>query len=248
MDTLEGVEKLYFELASESRLGILRELAEKNWKMNDLARKLDLTTTETFRQLQRLVEARLAEKQPDGSYTITQYGKLVLHLSNSLEFVHKHRDYFTKHDLSKLPNQFLSRLGELSTATLQTDSIVNINAAARITAEADEFMWGGGAEQPLDIGPAVRANLPKGVKYRWLFPERFIPKHSEVPHEISRFVEWRSLEDIPVNIVMTEKEAGITFCLIDGKADYAGFVGKDIAFRNWVRDLFLHYWDKSKRA
>jgi predicted transcriptional regulator len=47
MENQESIEKLFFELASESRLGILRKLNEKNWKMNDVARKLDLTTTET---------------------------------------------------------------------------------------------------------------------------------------------------------------------------------------------------------
>jgi hypothetical protein len=29
--------------------------------------------------------------------------------------------------------------------------------------------------------------------------------------------------------------------------DYAGFVGKDPAFLNGVKDLFLFYWDKGKR-
>ena len=62
MENREGIEKLYFELASESRLDLLRELNEKNWKMNDVARKLDLTTTETYRQLQRLTEAKLVER------------------------------------------------------------------------------------------------------------------------------------------------------------------------------------------
>ena len=53
------IEGLFYELASESRFSILQELKEKSWKMNELARKLDLTTTETFRQLQRLNEAAL---------------------------------------------------------------------------------------------------------------------------------------------------------------------------------------------
>jgi len=52
-----GLEKLFFELASESRLGILTELQKHDAKMPEIARKLDLTNTETFRQLQRLNEA-----------------------------------------------------------------------------------------------------------------------------------------------------------------------------------------------
>jgi len=72
MENPEGIEKLFFELASESRLDILRKVNEKNWKMNDVARKLGLTTTETYRQLQRLTEALLVQRQPDGTYAISE--------------------------------------------------------------------------------------------------------------------------------------------------------------------------------
>jgi predicted transcriptional regulator len=55
----EGIEKLFFDLASESRIGIMRELKEQNLKNSELGGKLDLTATEAFRQLQHLTEARL---------------------------------------------------------------------------------------------------------------------------------------------------------------------------------------------
>jgi predicted transcriptional regulator len=29
--------------------------------------------------------------------------------------------------------------------------------------------------------------------------------------------------------------------------DFAGFFGTDPKFLNWVKDLFLHYWNKGKR-
>jgi len=29
--------------------------------------------------------------------------------------------------------------------------------------------------------------------------------------------------------------------------DYAGFFGKDPTFLNWVKELFLYYWDKGIR-
>lgn len=215
--------------------------------MREIARKLDLTTTETFRQLHRLNEALLVKKEPDGNYTVTEYGWFVLQFSSSFEFIYKHRQFFSTHALRRLPDQFLYRIGDLCQAELRTDMMANINTAERITREAEQFMWGGGAEQPLDIGPAVQANLPKGVKYRWLFKEKYMPKEPLLP-EISRFVEWRSFEALPVNIVLTEKEAGISFSLISGQVDYVAFVSKDPRFLNWVKELFLFYWEKGKRV
>ena len=117
MGTVE-IERLFYELASESRLSILEELKEKNWKMSELARKLDLTTTETFRQLQRLGEASLAKKQPEGTYAITEYGKLVLEFALPLEFLLKNKQFFMTHDVRCLPHKFIMRLDVLSKATV----------------------------------------------------------------------------------------------------------------------------------
>src|SRR4030067_3621164 len=113
MENEEGIVRLFFELASENRLGILCKLNAKNWKMKEIARKLDLTTTETFRQMQRLSEALLVQKHPEGTYAITQVGRLVLQLSLSLEFVSKHKEYFLTHDIWGLPYQFGNRIGQL---------------------------------------------------------------------------------------------------------------------------------------
>jgi len=114
----EGIDKLFFELASESRLGVLHELQLKNLKMQELARKLDLTDTETCRQLQRLGEAHLIQKQVDGTYVLTPYAKLVLDTSASLDFIYKYREYFLNHNVCLLPFQFRVRLAELSGGVL----------------------------------------------------------------------------------------------------------------------------------
>ena len=129
MEKTEGIEKLFFDLASESRLDIIRELQEQNLKNNELGGKLDLTATEAFRQLQHLTEARLVQRLFDGTYAITNYGKLALQLLQSLEFTFEHKEYFLNHDVWRLPYQFVNRIGELSRSTLCMDTIENINRA-----------------------------------------------------------------------------------------------------------------------
>jgi predicted transcriptional regulator len=81
----------FFELASESRLSILLELQKENLKMQEIARRLDVTVTEAFRQLERLSATLLVQRQPDGTFALAEYGKLVLQLASSLEFVVKYR-------------------------------------------------------------------------------------------------------------------------------------------------------------
>ena len=234
----EGIEKLFFELASESRLSILRELNEKNWKMNDVARKLDLTTTETFRQLQRLNESMLAQKQPDGSYAITQYGKLVLHVSSSMEFLLKHKEYFVNHDVWVLPPQFLNRLGELSQAELKMGMVESTMKSSQLIGAAEKFMWAVSPEPVPQAFDDISKQIPKGAEYRILSPQ---------PHVKLSNLENRMLSEPPVVMVVTEKEAVINFRFTEGRVDYAGFFGKDPEFLNYAKDLFLYFWNKGKR-
>ena len=241
----ERIEGLLYELSSESRLNILRELLEKNRTMTGLAGKLHLTTTEASRQLQRLSDALLAQKQPDGMYSITNYGRLVLHLCSHLDFVSRHNEYFLTHDVWGLPAPFLSRLGELSGSNLRMDILENINAVERMAREAQEYIWKGGVEQPLNIDSILLELVPKGVKGRFLVLERFLPREP-LPPEVARGIEYRIIDRFPVSFLMTEQEAGVSFPHVGGRADYAGFIGKDPVFLHWVRDLFLYYWEQGR--
>jgi predicted transcriptional regulator len=118
MSEEKRLDLLFFELASEDRLSILRELCSSKLKMQDIARKLDLTATETSRQLQRLSLAKLIERKPDGLHSTSSLGRLLLTLSVSLEFAHKQGDYFLTHDVNRIPSSFVNRIGELSQAKL----------------------------------------------------------------------------------------------------------------------------------
>jgi predicted transcriptional regulator len=248
MGEADGLDKLFFELASESRLGILRELSTKNLKMQEAARARDLTATDAFRQLQRLSEAMLIRKQPDGAYAITPYGRLVLQSSSSLEFLEKHKEYFLTHDLLSLPAPFVNRIGELAGATLSMDAMANINKSEQIVRDAGQYFWGGGGEQPMkSVGLLAYEQASRGVKFRFLFLEKYLHDDPGKAKTLQN-IEWRGLSDIPVNIVISEKEAGVSFNLIGGRSDYVGFLGADPAFVNWVKDLFVYYWENGTRV
>ena len=248
MENDGGLGKLFFELASESRLSILRELRKENLKMREIARRLDVTATESFRQLQRLSEALLIQKQPEGTFAITQYGKLVLQLSSSIDFVFKHKNYFSTHDVWRLPYQFVDRIGELSQTSLITDTIESINKGERLFMEAEHYTCAmAEGRVPELMGPIMDEKIRNGLQVRLLFLESFLPPDAIPPAKLPN-LENRTLSDIPAIIALTEKGAAICFHLVGGRTDYAGFYGSDSTFLNWVKDLFLYYWDKGKRA
>jgi predicted transcriptional regulator len=248
MENGDGVEKLFFELASESRLSILRVLQAENLKMQEIARRLNVTATEAFRQLERLSAASLVQRQPEGTFATTPYGRLMLEFSSSMEFLFKNRDYFSTHDIWQLPREFVNRLGALSQTKLVTDTVESLNLAQRMFIEAEKFGWGlAEGHVPELMGPIMAERASKGLKMRFLIPENILAA-TPSPPEMPRNIEARGLPEIPVVIALNEKEAAVCFRLIGGRMDYAGFHGKDPMFLNWTRDLFVYYWEKGKRV
>jgi predicted transcriptional regulator len=239
------LEKLFFELASESRLSILHELEKENLKMQEIARRLNVTATEAFRQLERLSAALLVKKQSDGTFALAEYGKMVLQLSSSLDFVSKYRLYFSMHDVMRLPFQLVNRLGELSQASLGMDTIENLNRAERAFMEAEEFGWGiAEGTIPVQMNQIMAEKVQKSLKLKFILPENRLPAATVMVKN----VEVKGVSEIPAIVVLTEKEGAVCFRQLGGRVDYAGFFGKDPTFLNWVKDLFLYYWEKGKRA
>ena len=229
------VEALFYELASESRFSILQALKSNVWKMNELAKELDLTTTETFRQLQRLTEAALTKKQPEGTYAITEYGRLILQMTLPLAFLHKNKEYFLTHDVSLLPSQFIMRLDELSKAELLSGMVESTTKISTMIGEAKEFMWGISPEPLMQQLDVISSEVPQGCEYRVLSPQ--------LPKKLAN-LENRTFLNPPIVMAMTEKQAAVCFRLVGGKVDYACFFGDDVLFRDWAKDLFLYFWDK----
>ncbi len=237
----DGIEKIFFELASENRLGILIELQTSMLKTQDIARKLDVTPTEAVRQLQRLSDAKLVQRHPNGTFSTSPFGKLVLQFSSSIDFISRHREYFSTHDILQIPTQFVNRIGELCQANLIMDTIESLNTGQRIMMEAKQYAWGIAEGQiPELMGPIMDKKVQEGFQIRMLVPESVL-----TPTELSPNVELKGLPEIPLGIALTESAAVVTFRFIEGRFDYAGFYGTDSVFLKWAKDLFLHYWDAS---
>lgn len=245
MENQPDIQKLFFELASESRISILRKLNDKRWKMNDLARKLDLTTTETFRQLQRLSEALFVSKDSDGYYNLTPFGKLVLFLSPSFEFVLKHSKYFLEHDVWSLPSEFILRIGELNNGILKSNISEVVEETANIIKNAEEHVWTMTNQVLAPHGNAVKEKLSSGIMFRSLHPKDMLAVEMDYS-EFGDCVQRRYLQETPVIMVITEKRAIICFPFIGGNPDIAAFISEDPTFKKWTTDLYQHYWEQAK--
>ena len=258
--SVNGLCDIFFELSNEDRIEILSRLREDPMKVTTLSRELGITTQECSRHISRLSEAKLIEKDPEGYFVPTHYGRASLKLMPSWGFVSEHSDYFNAHSLERLPSQFVCRIGELSRSEPTENVMFTFHIVESLIKNAEEYIWLMHDQYILGTLPLLRERLESGVKFRTFEPKTREPERSLDPMRPDYVTEedeyffmevWESgqvstrfSEDIEAFIYVSEKEAIVAFPQGDGGFDYIGFYSKDPSVRGYCRDLFDFYWER----
>jgi predicted transcriptional regulator len=254
---LEYLAKLLFILASIDRLTLLSEIHSRKCRLSHLTAKLSATSQETSKHLMRLRDAKLVEKDSDGFFGLTAFGKIILNLLPSIRFLAEQKEYFLSHDISSLPLEFIERLGELQEGKYE-DKVGRVLVHLQQVAQgAEEYIWlmadhrlgdqeyiakSGKLESSSTI--TWRVILPAGSSIDWAELRKTVGIHKGR-------IEYHLIEDpdeIKVGIALNEKIAGVTFPDAMGRLDFnGGFRSSNPLFRKWCQDLFVVYWNKKGR-
>ena len=244
---MEKLCNILFELSHEDRIRIFLQLQKNVMKLTHLSEKLDLKVQETSRHLSRLSDAKLISKDVEGFYHLTPYGEHVIKLLPGLNFLCKHKKYFTTHKSHHLPSPFVSRIGELENCTFTDDVMVAFHKVNILIEEAKKFVWILSSQILMSTLSFLEAAVKRGVKFMLILPEDLVPPPGFKPiPNIPNRIERRTLERVDVVIVMSEKNARIAFPTADDKMDHIGFGSTDEMSHKWCKDLFEYYWEKAK--
>jgi len=240
---MEKLCDLLFELSNSERMMIITLLKDERLKLSNVSKKQNITVTETSRHLQRLSDLELIERDGEGLYHITQYGKLILSLLPPLDFVTQNKGYFQEHDATVLPYHFIDRLGELSVGSFQGDFITTFAYVEGMMKSAEEYVYAMEEQFHVNAPPIVAEKIKLGVVFRTILPETIVPPPGFRP---AAGVERRLLPSVKINLFMTDKEAIFGLPTLEGRIDYSIFLSEDLKFRKWCLDLFNYYWDQGK--
>lgn len=247
----------FLELASEQRLEILARLYENNSKVSTIAKELEATVPEVYRNFERLVKANLISKEPAGDYTITTYGKIVYNQIPTLQFLVTNKKYFHDHGFGDLPSKFLQRIGALTEGRYLKGFVKVMEQWKGIYSNAQKYISNILVEVPYTsdmVEPLVK-RLGSGVILRSILSDTAI-----VPQErkqvldklgFKKLIEQGKIErkmkkDVSIVLIMNEKEACIMFPKKSGEADLSeGFYSTDSDFNEWCSDYFSYCWEHS---
>ena len=245
----------FLELASEQRLAILENLREKEYKLSALAKLLDATPPEVFRNLQRLEKSSLIEKKKNANYQLATYGKALFAVLPSLEFISTHEEYFQEHSFGDMPHKFVQRIGALKNSELLSGFTSVTETWREIFANAEEYVYGLLVEEPIGLIEPIIKKAKKGVEIQTIFSDSaVIPKNREkLLKELGveklvkdKIIQRKIKNDIKVAVVLNEKEGGVMFSTIKGDPDISKmFYGNSELFHEWCLDYFRYCWHKS---
>lgn len=250
MPTSDYFFDMLFELSNQDRYNILQMLNKENYNVTTIANHLSITTQETSRHINRLVEAGLTQKTISGEYGLTPYGMLMLKSVSDLLFFTSNKDYFTEHLASDLPTRFFSRLNELNESRLISDVMVVFANIERIIEEANEFVWRLTDRYNMMSLPELERATAKHVQFRLLQTKYFqYPLNWPGPGVVLRdarlegVFEVRSSSMANLFLAMNENEVAVlAFPLRNNVFDYRGFSSKDLKFLEWCKEVFEYHW------
>jgi predicted transcriptional regulator len=248
-----NTEKTFFELASEQRLSIIFRINEKTAKISQLAKDLGITMQEAHRNVNRLQDAGLIEKSPEGVFSLTTFGNTIIKQIPTFNYLSKHKEYFSEHVLGELPIKFIMRLGALDKCEYIKGVVAILERWKDIYRNADEYIYEIVPQVPIDlIEPAIDRVKSKGVKYSYVLPKNvIIPKgrkdllkklgHNELM--IKDAIERRMVDRVQVSVVLNEKYASVMFPTQKGETDMnMMFYSADSIFHEWCLDYFRYRW------
>ena len=260
---------MLFEVSNDIRHRILMLLRDGPDTVTHISQELDISMTEASRHFNRLSQAGLIQKNPEGDHSITLMGKTVLSQVEPLAFVVEHSDYFQGHDATRLPEQFLNRIHEIRGAEPNYMKRANImrlvEKIAGIPVEAKEYshcildessmelVLYSEPEEDNENTESIINSISSGIDSRALFPSSL--DKSRIPpdslkafndlHQLGNF-EFRVIDSVDIFIYMNEKYSIISFPDKNNKFDYLGFESTDQKTLSWCKDVYNYYWQRSK--
>ncbi len=248
-----NTEKTFFELASQQRLSIIFKLNEKKAKISQIAKDLEITMQEAHRNVNRLQDAGLIEKDPGGVFSLTTFGNTIIKQIPTFNYLSKHKEYFSEHILGELPIKFIMRLGALDKCEYVKGVVAILERWKDIYRQADQYIYEIVPQVPMDlIEPALNRVKDKGIKYSYVLPRNvIIPKgrkdllkklgHNELLNKGA--IERRMVDRVQVSVILNEKHAAVLFPTQRGETDMnIIFYSSDQIFHEWCLDYFRYRW------
>ncbi|MHA1797392.1 MAG: hypothetical protein ACTSVY_02995 [Candidatus Helarchaeota archaeon] len=245
---------------------MFKEINKKKMSHSALKKKLNLPGPEITRHIKRLKNFKLIQKNLDGSYEATNFGRLIFNSLDYFEFNVKFIDFINSHDVEAIPSNLIPSLGMLKNCQILTKTMENIEIWSQMITEAKKIIYAITEQLRFSILPIIQQKLKhQNLEIKTILEKSlldyFIEKdewEKNVPGEIPEVVDFfhekigipkniRKMEDLKLSLIITEKKM-ILFLSSDRGIDYSEclYAENNPKIKEWAKNLFDYYWNQSE--
>jgi predicted transcriptional regulator len=254
------VSEIFSELASETRCSILISLAKRTAKLSLLARELDITAQDTFRNINRLVEAGLVKRgggEDGGAFQLTELGRQVTKQIPYFLVIKKHQQLFEDHTLKYIPDKFVQRIGALQNCEVVENVTPVLERLKKLECSAKQSLRIMVSQAWPEEGKIFAERAMNNVEV-WtiigrntVFPKEVI--ESAVPTidglQKSGKIKGKMLDTVSIALYVSDSQSAAMLPDMKGNVDMSMLlVGSDQSFNEWCLDLFNHFWKRAGPA
>jgi predicted transcriptional regulator len=260
----ENTARTFFELGSAQRLAILYKIAEVKCNLARLSKDLGCTMPEVRRNIIRLTNSGIVDRESNGTFFLTTFGKTILEQIPTLDFLSRNKDYFSDHTFSALPLKFIRRIGSLTNSKLVSGLVTVDERLNDIYNRSQEYVYAMIPEVPIDLIESIVARLKKIENKNFKF-SYILPAHATVPKRRKQLLETLGFEELLkkgtverkmvnsllVGIVLNDEQGCVMFPRIhrNNKIEIdmnSMFYGEDPDFHEWCLDYYRYIWHNAR--
>lgn len=257
----DETEEIFSSLANSQRLAILYIISENKKTLSSIAKELKITTQETHRNLNKLMNSNIIEKDFKGYFSLTVFGDMIIKNISAINFLSKHKRFFSEHNFHNIPIKFIQRIGALEKSDFLPGFVAVIEHIKRMYQNCEKYIYSILPQVPLDlIHTAIPIVRERGLKFKHILPiDALIPKKSEEFLENEGYsqllhtgiIERRMVTKTNLGIVLTEHQALVMFPLSKGLVDMNFIFCNNVSmdgglFHEWCLDYFIEIWNNAK--
>lgn len=252
---------LFAELASEVRCSIVLALYSRQAKLSALARELDTTVQDVYRNINRLAQAGLVRRADGNNFELTEMGRMAARQIPFFHFLAKNGEFINKHAIVEgggggggLPDKFVQRMGELEGCRPVSSMTLVLERLKKLESDAHRWLKIMIAQAWSEEGRILAEAAGRGVEV-WVlagrntvFPREVIEATQTLDKlRMTGRVNARMVDSVPAALYVSDSQAAIVFPSFSGGAVEmsSALMGDDERSRGWCLDLFDHMWQES---
>ena len=257
----DETEEIFSSLANMQRLAILYSISDNKKTLSFIAKELKTTTQETHRNLNKLMNSNIIQRDAKGYFSLTVFGDMIIKNISAINFLSKHKKFFSEHNFYDIPIKFVHRIGALEKSEFIAGFVAIIEYIKRMYNNCEKYIYSILPQVPFDL---IHTIIPivkeRGLKFKHILPiDALIPKDSEEYLKNEGYaqlvhkgiIERRMISSTNLGIVLTEKQALVMFPLAKGQVDMNFIFCNDISmdgglFHEWCLDYFNEIWNNAK--